>query len=183
TNVRGALAAPAAWSCGPTGGVSWARSSRRLMDSSRLQLLQRLENAVGTGIHPRIGDVAPADITVAIQHEQRALGRSRAGIVHAVGPRHRSLGLEVREERKPQLAGIGIGRVTPRTVDRNADELRPVLREFGQDLIVERELIAAHGAPVRRIEHENHGPTTQLLERQILAGGTGQTEIGSAFHY
>mgnify|MGYP003401628707 CR=1 FL=1 len=38
--------------------------------------------------------------------------------------------------------------------------------EIGAELVVERQLIATHRAPVGRIEGENDGPATKLVQRE-----------------
>jgi hypothetical protein len=51
--------------------------------------------------------------------------------------------------------------------------------KLGQQLIVDRQLIAAHRAPVRWIERQDRPATGQLPERQLLVGSDRQSEARS----
>jgi hypothetical protein len=53
-------------------------------------------------------------------------------------------------------------RVTPHAIDGNADQSGTVSLEFARDLVVQRQLIAAHRTPIRGVEHENHPTSTEL---------------------
>ena len=55
----------------------------------------------------------------------------------------------------PQPAILRVRDVTPRVVDGDAEELRAMVPPLIVQLVIERELIAAHGTPVRGIEHEH----------------------------
>ena len=84
--------------------------------------------------------------------------------------------MKVGEQWKTQPARLNIGFVAPHSVDRDAQQLRAVLAEFRQHLVVKRELIAADRTPVRRIEGEDHRSALQLAERQILIRRHAQCE-------
>ena len=55
---------------------------------------------------------------------------------------------------------------------------RAVALELGQHLVVERQLVAADGAPVGRIEDEDHRLAAQTAQRHALAVRGGQIEFG-----
>src|SRR5260370_34362893 len=108
----------------------WSRSvtGMRSLDMtvllSRLERVECLEDAVGTGIDAARRDVAPRDHAVAIDDEQRARGRACGLVVCTVAPRDLTLRLEVREQREVQLVIPRVGDVAPRVVDGDAQELR-----------------------------------------------------------
>ena len=77
-----------------------------------------------------------------------------------------------------QLAILAEGKVAPDAVDRDAEQRGVVTLKLRQDLVVERHLIAAHRAPVRRIEGENHRAAAKLLEPDLLVRRRRQGELG-----
>jgi hypothetical protein len=52
--------------------------------------------------------------------------------------------------------------MAPEAIDGNPDQLRIVLAEFAEQLVVERQLITADWTPVRRVEDEDHGAASQV---------------------
>src|SRR5467141_622006 len=68
--------------------------------------------------------------------------------------------------------------VTPRSVDRDAEQLGPVALKLRQDLVVQHHLVAAHRTPIGRIERENHRSTAEVVERHRLVGSAVQREVG-----
>jgi hypothetical protein len=58
--------------------------------------------------------------------------------------------------------------MTPRAVDRDPDDLRAESGKLVLQLAVERELVAADGAPIRRIEHEDCRPAEQVVATERL---------------
>src|SRR2546427_8808478 len=64
---------------------------------------QGAQDAIRTGIHVDRRDVAPADDPVTVDDEQRSLAEPVAVAVHAVTPRHRPFGLEVRDRKSTRL--------------------------------------------------------------------------------
>ena len=60
--------------------------------------------------------------------------------------------------------------VTPRAVDGDAEDLRAIFFELWQRLVVERHLIAADRAPVRRIKGDDHRLAGEIAEAQALVG-------------
>jgi len=61
-------------------------------------------------------------------------------------------------------------------VQGETDELRARLMEFGKDLVVQRHLVAADGAPVRGVERQDQGPAAQFFQRNRLVRGSRQGE-------
>ena len=176
----GASAGPAAVIAGADGQVQHG-CHRCVMPSCRppvRQRLERVEDAVGAGIHADRREVAPADDAVAVDHEQRALGEAVLLAIHAVAPRHVALGLEVGEQRKLELAASRERAMAPRAVDRDAEQLGVVFRELVRHLVVERHLIAADRAPVGGIEREHDRPAAKIRELDRLVGRGMELEIG-----
>jgi hypothetical protein len=86
--------------------------------------------------------------------------------------------MEVRQQRKVQVAMLGEGLVAPGPVHRNAQELSPMLVELGEHLVVERHLVAADWTPIRGIEGQDDRFALQIAERESLVGGDPQLEVG-----
>src|SRR5437868_4992393 len=106
--------------------------------------------------------MAPPDDATGVDHEQRAIGGAVLVAVDAIGSCDETLGLEVGHEWEMQLARCGERVVAPGPIDRYANELRAVPLELGEHLVVERHLIAAHRAPVRRIECQDDRVSAEL---------------------
>src|ERR1700704_3818995 len=77
-----------------------------------------------------------------------------------------------------QVAIPDEGCVTPRAIDRDAQQLGAVLAKLRKHLVVQGHLIAADWAPVRGIEGEDDRRAPQVTERQELVRGDTQGEIG-----
>src|SRR5690606_4200406 len=95
-------------------------------------------------------------------------GPFRGSVAWPVDPivsRDRALRLEIREQRKAELARFGEGRMAPATVDRDAKQGRTEPLELVQDLVVERHLVAADRAPVGRIERQYGGLAEVVRQR------------------
>jgi hypothetical protein len=60
-----------------------------------------------------------------------------------------------------ELPVVRKGEVAPDPVHGNAEQLRVVVAEFAEDLVVERHLVAADRAPVCRVEGEDHRPAAE----------------------
>src|ERR1700730_6388286 len=144
-----------------------------------MQRLERGENAAGAGIHADGRDIAPADDSGFVDHEERALAGSVLGGIDPVGARDGPLWLEIGEKWKAELPVFREGDVAPGTIDGYAEKLGPEALELGQHLLVERHLVAADRAPVGRVEGENDGPPPEVLEADRLIGGRVQREIRS----
>ena len=86
--------------------------------------------------------------------------------------------MEVRQQRKVQVAMLGEGLVAPGPVHRNAQELSPMLVELWEHLVVERHLVAADWTPIRGIEGQDDRFALQIAEREPLVGGDPQLEVG-----
>src|SRR3989441_1447252 len=136
------------------------------------------QDAVGAGVDPDGRDVAPADDPVTVDDEQRSLAEPVAVAIHAVAARHRPLGLEVGEQGEVQVALAGERSVAPGAIHRDAEQPGAVTLELGPNLVVQRHLIAAHRAPVRRIERENHRVPAVVTQRDGLIRRTVQGEVG-----
>ncbi len=69
-------------------------------------------------------------------------------------------------------------RVTPSTIDGDADEVSVMLAELGKNLVVERHLVATNGTPVSRVKRENDRTPTKLAQAEHLVGRSVQREVG-----
>jgi hypothetical protein len=69
-----------------------------------------------------------------------------------------------------EMAIFGERIMAPRTIHRNPQKRRFELLEFREYFVVEGHLIAADGAPVRRIESQNEWLAEQLAEGEFLIG-------------
>ena len=58
--------------------------------------------------------------------------------------------------------------MTPDSVHGDSEEFSVELPEFGHQLCVESELVAADGALIRGIEAKHHRPTEKIPERDVL---------------
>src|SRR5205823_3535427 len=110
--------------------------------------------------------------------EQRSLAEPVAVAVRSVAARHRPLRLEVREQGKVQLALVGERPVAPRAIHRDAEELGAVARELGEDLVVQRHLIAADGTPVRGIKRQDDRLAAVVAQRDGLIRRAVEREGG-----
>lgn len=70
------------------------------------------------------------------------------------------------------VLGKGLG--TPDAVYRNSEHLGVILIKFGQQLVVERHLVATHGAPIDRVEGQYDRPAGQIAQRELLIGSGSQ---------
>ena len=68
--------------------------------------------------------------------------------------------------------------VAPRPVHAHAQELRPVLLELREDLVVQRHLVPADRAPVRRVKRQDHRLAAEVAQRDALVRGAGEREVG-----
>src|ERR1700722_13653769 len=110
--------------------------------------------------------MAPGNDPVFVENEERPFGETFFFAVGAIGPGDGTLRFEVGCQRKMEMVILGVGSMAPRAVDRDAYQLGAEAFEVRQYLIVESHLIAANRAPVRRIEGQNHGFSSQLTERE-----------------
>src|SRR5262249_51355528 len=70
------------------------------------------------------------------------------------------------------------GRVAPCPVHRDSEDHRAVLVKLREDLVVETHLIAAHRAPVGRIEGQDHRVPPELGQGDGLIRRALQPEVG-----
>src|SRR3954470_3506518 len=142
-------------------------------------VFQCLKDAVGPRIDGNRGAIAPENLTPVINNEQRTFADAVRFAIGAVALRHRPLGMEVRQQRKVQVAMLGEGLVAPGSVYGEAQELGPVLAKLGKDLVVERHLVAADRTPVGRVEGQDDRSAPQIAEGEPLVGRYPQLEVGS----
>src|SRR5437763_1791918 len=132
----------------------------------------------GAGEIARAGSlVTPLDDRVGVGDHQRPLGEARL-VVDAEGAADRALGLEVRQLRDvdPELLSEGVLR--PRRVARDAEHPGAAGLEFVEDLVVDVELVRAHGAEGERVEDQHGRLPTQVLVRELLPLLGDEPELG-----
>ena len=74
-------------------------------------------------------------------------------------------------------ARLGERGVTPRTVYRNAQQLRSQLTELRKHLVVECHLIATYRTPVRGIERQDDRAPTEFGQAEHLVGRGMEDEV------
>ena len=92
--------------------------------------------------------------------------------VNTVLPCKLTLWFEVREQQKTALPIVRKGQVRLAAVDRDPDQFGIESGKLGKNFVVERHLIGAHRASVRRIEREDHGSPAKFAEgHQLIRRG------------
>src|SRR5271155_255191 len=76
-----------------------------------------------------------------------------------------------------QLAIERERRMTPGSIDRDSDDPRFVFVELGENLVVQRHLIATDRTPVGRIERHDQWSAAEIAQRHQLVGRAMQREI------
>ena len=72
------------------------------------------------------------------------------------------------QKRKVQFILPGVSRVTPRAIDRDAQDFGLKLLKLIQHFVIESDLIAADRAPVGRVKCEHHRASPELAQRYRL---------------
>src|SRR6202044_1217068 len=108
-----------------------------------------------------------ANDPIFVDHEESPLTETRVFVVGAIRPGNHTFRFEIGGQREMEIVILSIGCVAPGAIDRNAYELRSELLELRQDLVVKSHLISANGAPVCRIEGQDHWLSAQVLEREF----------------
>src|SRR5207249_4362018 len=93
----------------------WITSGRVVRASCglSLELFQGGEDAIGAGVNVDRGEIAPCDDAALVDDEQRAPAGTGLRIVCAIRARHGSLGFEVGQKGKAQLADFAVRLVAP----------------------------------------------------------------------
>ena len=144
-----------------------------------LQFFQRRQNPVRAGVDGDGRKIAPADDAFGIDNKKGPLGDATVGIVCAVLTRDGALGFEVGRQGDIEIAMLTICGVAVWAVNGNADEAGIEPLKFGKDFVIERELIAADGAPIGRIKSQDDGLTVEIGEAQEFSRLVGEDEIRS----
>src|SRR4030095_4630723 len=98
TNVTGAVSGPSMWSRSfETGRANLASILLAISSLLFRQVFQRRENPVGPRIHINWRNVAPTDLTVAVNDKKRTLRDTFPFAIHTVCARHFTFRLEIRE--------------------------------------------------------------------------------------
>src|SRR3954452_188167 len=95
------------------GKADWVRLSWQL-PPRLLDFFEGGDDAFSTRIHAHRRNMAPADDSIRIDYEQRALTHALALTIRTILPRDRAFWFEVREERKMQFTIFAERGVTPR---------------------------------------------------------------------
>src|ERR1700676_1155427 len=99
------------------------------------EFFESIENSIGARIDRDRGAIAPRNRAMSVENEQGAFGDALAAAIGAVFPCDLALGFEIGQQRKMQVTVPGKGRVAPRPVHRDAQQLCVVLAEFREDLV------------------------------------------------
>jgi hypothetical protein len=125
--------------------------------------------------HLTVAGLAPAQDTLAVDHERRAPGDVAIRIEHAVGTDHHPM--QVAQERKRQLGrgrerGVACGAVA---TDR--EDGGPALTCAPGDLDEVAELGGSDAAPVETVKDQHHVSPAKIRQPDF-AGGPRQREVG-----
>src|SRR5439155_3644108 len=110
----------------------------------------------------------PPDDPLRINHEQRPRRFAIALGEDPVRPGDGPFGIEVGEKREVQVAILRKRQMAPDSVHRDSEEFGVELPEFGHELRIESQLVAADGAPISGIEVKHYGPDEKIPERDML---------------
>ena len=127
---------------------------------------------------PRPGTGSSRDRSLRVEHEQRPLAEPVIFSIGVVRRETAPLGSKSASNRKRIFRSLAKARWHHTAVYRKAEQLRVVLLELRHDLLIERHLVAAHRAPVRRVEGQDHRLPDEVRWRDPLFRGGGQAEIG-----
>ena len=113
-----------------------------------------------------------------IDDKQRPFAHTIFVAINTVAARHVPLWFKVGQKGEMKLTLARECGVAPRTIHRNADQLRTELVEFLQHFVVESHLIAADRTPIGRIKGEHDRLATELAESEPLIRRASQREVG-----
>src|SRR5208283_5844292 len=132
---------------------------------------ESFQNAIRAWIDAHRRNVTPTNDALGIDDKQGALRLAVFLPVDAVLTGHCAFGLKIRQKRNVQFAVFAEGEMAPDTVDRDTDDLCFKLGKFRLQLAIERQLVAANGAPIRRIEDQDYGLSAKVGEGYFLIRG------------
>src|SRR5215217_5091789 len=166
------LPSPRTWSSAAIGGSpALLRESLTLQgveDQVRARDLQR----GGSGVRPQHLPARP-------DHHQRPVVVAALLDVRAVLTRDLALGMEVGQQRDRDPQVLLEGLVAEGRVDGDPVELRALLLQLAEHLLVHVHLIRADRAPVARVEDQHDRLAAELGQRDGLAVLVEQREVGS----
>src|SRR5579859_2122482 len=143
------------------------------------QVFERLQDAVGTRIHGNRRAVTPSDDSVFVDDEESSLRDAIVCAVGAVFASDSTLGFEISEEWKMEVAVFSECRMTPWTIDGDAKHFGIELLKLWEDFVIKSHLISADGTPVGGIKGEDNGTSAQVAQAQGLIGSDVQGEVRS----
>jgi hypothetical protein len=126
---------------------------------------QRGEDAPDARIHGRRVRLAPADDSLAIDHEEGAAARLLLRAGHAERPRHGCLRVGVRKQRVADPGVASERLMAPDLVGGDREEHRAKPVELCQVVLVQRELLCRNRLPVGRMEDQNHSTAPKISQR------------------
>jgi len=118
--------------------------------------IESAKDHVGARIDVDLGNVAPNDLAVRIEDEQRPLAEPVFSAEDTERFSHGTFRLEVGEKRESNVPDLGKSLVAPHSVDGNADQLGSVLLELRQDLVVDCHLVATNWTPIGGVESQDY---------------------------
>src|SRR5260370_28006379 len=112
-----------------------------------------------------------------INRKQSAFGLSALLTINAVQPGNGALRFEVGQQRQAQFTVFAKRQMAPNSVHRDTDNLGLVLGKFGQQLVIQPQLVSAYGTPVRRVEDQHDRPSAEFRERNLLVGSAWKRKV------
>ena len=131
-----------------------------LVDDSRLldEFFALGEELARVAFAARTDGLGPQDLAVLADEHGRAVGDALVVEVDTVALRHRTLGVEVGEQREGDPAkGVGPVLVTELAIDRNTQDLGVCRLELRQERVQAGDFDASRRREVEGIENEQHG--------------------------
>jgi len=124
-----------------------------------------------------VADLPPAQQTVPVHDECRAVGDVPVLVEHAVGPDRRAV--HVAQEREGNAGRAREGVVAEGTVAADREHGRVALPDLARDLAQVAQLGASDGAKVVAVEDQHDvGPPAEVGERDGAPARRGEREVG-----
>jgi hypothetical protein len=100
--------------------------------------------------------------------------------IHPIRASDRALGFKIRQEGKLKLAVASKGEMTPGTVNRDSDQSGIEVPKLGEQLVVQRHLVAAYRTPIGRVKGQNDRLASEFPQGDTLVGRAVQAKVGAS---
>src|ERR1700730_10092365 len=138
------------------------------------------KNPVGAWIDRDGRAIAPENLPLLVDDEQSPFANPFAFAIGAILLCDGAFRFKVGKQRKMQVTVVCECRMAPVAIARDPKKLVPVIVKLGQDLVVERHLIAADRTPIGGIEGKNDHLSARSLNESIWSGVTWRLNPGAA---